>query len=159
MTVEFFDAVKSGEAATVREHLASDGTLALARDEDGATALHHAAEMGKREIVALLLDAGADLNARDARFHATPAGWAIEYLRMRGGLLAMEIEDLLLAIRERNVGGVRRMVTRLPALAGATDRSGKPLAQHARECGSEEIAHLFREHGAAAAGEPEDESA
>jgi hypothetical protein len=59
----------------------------------------------------------------------------------------MEIEDLLLAIRERDVRWVRRWTTRLPALAGAADRSGKPLAQHASECGSEEIARLVRAPG------------
>ncbi len=94
---------------------------------------------------ALLLDAGGDLNARDDRFDATPAGWAIEYLRARGGLLGMEIDDLLVAIHERDVRWVRRLLTRLPALAGAADRSGKPVAEHARECGSEEIARPFRE--------------
>ena len=145
MTVEFFDAVKSGDAARARGLLASDRALARERDDEGATALHHAAERGHREIVILLLEAGADVNARDDRFHATPAGWAIEYLRARGGLLGMEIEDLLLAIRERDVRWVRRLVTRLPALAGAADGSGKPLAQHASECGNEEIARLFRE--------------
>jgi len=52
---------------------------------------------------------------------------------------------VLFAIRERDAPWVRRMVTRLPARAGAADRSGKPRAQHARECGNEEIARLFRE--------------
>ncbi len=52
MTVEFFDAVKSGDAARARELLASDRALARERDDEGATALHHAAERGHREIVA-----------------------------------------------------------------------------------------------------------
>ncbi len=156
--LELFAAVKSADAAKVRQLLSDDPGLVRARDDDGATAFHHAAERGHREIVSLLLEAGADVNARDDRFHATPAGWAIEYLRERGAVLGMEIDDLLLAIRERDVGWVRRLVTRLPALASAADRSGRPLARHARECGNEEIARLV--HGRRdGPGAEEDESA
>ena len=42
----------------------------------GETALHEAAMNGEREIVDILLAAGADRTVRDARFDATPAGWA-----------------------------------------------------------------------------------
>jgi ankyrin repeat protein len=42
----------------------------------GETALHEAAMNGEREIVEMLLAAGADRSVRDARFDATPAGWA-----------------------------------------------------------------------------------
>ncbi len=157
-TLELFAAVKAADAARVRELLASDPGLVRARDDEGATALHHAAERGHRGIVSLLLDAGADVNARDDRFHAAPAGWALEYLRARGGLLGLEIEDLLLAIRERDVRWARRLVTRLPALAKASDRSMKPLAQHAAECGSQKIARLFGGPGEGPRRE-EDESA
>jgi len=117
--------------------------LARARDADGATALHHAAFNGHRTLVAALLDAGADLNARDATHDATPSGWAIHYLRELGGLLTIEIEDVLYAIRTRDVAWTRRLVTRHPALIAATDPQGKPLAAHARESGDAAIAELF----------------
>ena len=42
----------------------------------GETALHEAAMNGEREIAEILLAAGADPNARDIEFDATPAGWA-----------------------------------------------------------------------------------
>jgi Ankyrin repeat len=42
----------------------------------GETALHEAAMNGEREIVEILLAAGADPNRRDDRFDATPLGWA-----------------------------------------------------------------------------------
>ena len=42
----------------------------------GETALHEAAMNGEREIVDILLAAGADPNRRDDRFDATPLGWA-----------------------------------------------------------------------------------
>ncbi len=86
---------------------------------------------------------GADINARDDRFNATPAGWAIEYLREEGGLLAIEIEDAMFAIRENDVRWVQRFLTRLPTLAQARDAQGKALSQHAAESGNAEIARLF----------------
>jgi ankyrin repeat protein len=143
---ELFAAVETGNADRVQDLLTSDPSLVRERDGDGATALHHAAERGHRNIVTLLQDAGADINARDGRFNATPAGWAIEYLRERGALLAVEIEDLLFAIREKDVRWVRRLVTRWPALAQASDLRGQPLSKHASESGNEEIARLFEDH-------------
>jgi ankyrin repeat protein len=46
-------------------------------DEDGATALHAAAWAGSAETVALLLDHGADLSARDTRWQSQPLEWAL----------------------------------------------------------------------------------
>lgn len=147
--VEFFAAVASNDIAQVRQFLSSDPTLIRAKDPDGATALHVAAEQGHRDIVRLLLDAGAEINARDDRFGATPTGWAIEYLREQGGLLAVEVEDTLFAIRERDARWVRRLLARWPALVKATDAQGKALSQHATESGDEEIARLFNCGGGA----------
>ena len=45
-------------------------------DEGGATPLHEAAWDGDLERIQRLLDAGADPTATDARFNATPLGWA-----------------------------------------------------------------------------------
>ncbi|MBI3228411.1 MAG: hypothetical protein HYZ39_25515 [Mycolicibacterium cosmeticum] len=46
------------------------------RDDDGATPLHHAAWDGDLALIARLLAAGADPGVTDARFGATPLGWA-----------------------------------------------------------------------------------
>jgi ankyrin repeat protein len=58
------------------------------------TALHMTTEAGAIEIARMLLDAGADPNVRDDRFHATALGWAeffgrndmAELIRERGGV-------------------------------------------------------------------------
>ena len=96
--------------------LNADASLARATDEEGATALHHAAVNGYREIVDLLLDAGADIDARDSIHGATPAGWAIHYLRERGALLAIEIEDLHFALERGDSAWVERFIARHPRL-------------------------------------------
>ena len=144
---EFFDAVASGDVERVRHQLAMDPTLVRAHDADGATALHHAAFLGHREIVTLLHDHSADINARDHRHDATPSGWAIHHLRELGGLLAIEIEDALFAIRGGDAVWARRLITRHPALVKATDVHGKALADHARESGIPAIAELFAGRG------------
>lgn len=142
-TTRFFQAIESGDVAQARVFLEQHPELVHARDSAGATALHIAAFHGNRELVSFLCEKGADLNARDGRFGATPSGWAIHYLRELGGLLAVEIEDVLHAIRTHDAAWVRRLVTRHPALINAVDREGKPLAAHARESGNCSIADLF----------------
>jgi ankyrin repeat protein len=143
MSAELFLAVASGNEERVRELLASDPSAARSKDDEGATPLHYATLNGHRTIAQALLEQGADVNARDGRFGATPTGWAIEYLREAGGLLAIEIDDVLFAIRQKDAPWVRRFLTRLPTLAQARDAHGKPLSEHATESGNDEIARLF----------------
>ncbi|HVF38476.1 MAG TPA: ankyrin repeat domain-containing protein [Gemmatimonadaceae bacterium] len=128
---QFCQAIQNGDRDAVEKMLMSDPKLAAAFDDDGATPLHHAAFHGHREIAELLLTAGAELNARDRMHGATPAGWAIHYLRERGGLLAIEIEDVLFAIERGDIAWLDRLMTRHPALAHAVDRNGKRLAAYA----------------------------
>jgi ankyrin repeat protein len=142
---DVFTAAEAGDLSRIRELVADTPSLVTARDGEGATALHHAALGGSREVAGFLVEHGADVNARDDRFGATPTGWAIEPLRALGGLLAIEIDDLALAIRQREAGWVQRFLRRLPALADAKDGSGTPLRHIADESGSPEIARLFRE--------------
>jgi ankyrin repeat protein len=143
VSAELFSAVASANTERVRELLCSDPASASMKDENGATPFHHAVLNGQREIVDLLLANGADINARDDQFNATPTGWAIEYLREQGGLLAIEIDDVIFAVRENDVRWVERFLTRLPALAQAHDAERKTLSQSAAESGNDEIARLF----------------
>jgi hypothetical protein len=126
----FIDAVIRGDLAAVTAMLAADPALARGTDPDGATALHHAAFAGQQAVVDALLRAGADLNARDGTFGATPGGWALHQLRERGALLAIEIDDARFALDRGDEAWVRRLVTRHPALKTARDDQGRPLAEH-----------------------------
>jgi len=47
------------------------------REGDGATALHAAAAAGSAGTVRLLLERGADIEARDTTWESTPVEWAI----------------------------------------------------------------------------------
>ncbi|HEU5421172.1 MAG TPA: ankyrin repeat domain-containing protein [Streptosporangiaceae bacterium] len=53
--------------------------------DDGATALHLAAAAGSTSTVRLLLEHGADIEARDTTWHSTPLEWAIVGSGMRLG--------------------------------------------------------------------------
>lgn len=69
-------AVRSGDRAAVESLLAADPQLLSARDPAGSTLLHHAVGLGTIETVQLLLDKGADINAKNRR-SAMPLHWAV----------------------------------------------------------------------------------
>lgn len=137
------DAAKRGDHAEVKGIVHGHGELIHQRDPSGATALHYAAFSGHRSVVQELVSQGADINARDSQFGATPTGWAIEYLREIGGFLAIELDDLAHAIRRGDVDWVTRFLARLPALREASDTQGKPFKLLAQQSGNREIASLF----------------
>lgn len=73
-------AAERGNLASVRLMLELGFPIDVRRegtDDDGATALHAASWAGSSEVVALLLDHGADLGARDTRWHGQPLEWAL----------------------------------------------------------------------------------
>ncbi|HEY6969001.1 MAG TPA: ankyrin repeat domain-containing protein [Candidatus Angelobacter sp.] len=137
------EAAKAGDLANVKTILDSNAELINQRDQLGATALHYAAFGGHRSVVQELVRRGAEINARDTQFGATPTGWAIEYLREMGGFLAIELDDLAHAIKRGEVEWVRQFLHRFPALRGASDTQGNPFKLLARQTGNPEIANLF----------------
>jgi ankyrin repeat protein len=140
---QLIEAVKRGALEEVRAIVQSRPDLIHAKDETGATALHYAAFDGRRDIVRLLVQFGADINATDDKFGATPAGWAIEYIREMGGFLGIELSDTAYAIERGDVDWVARFLKRFPSLRGARDSHGNSLRQLAAQSGSNEIAALF----------------
>lgn len=71
----FISAVRANDIAAVRRALAADPALAKAQDNARSTPLHHAAAYASLEMMKLLLDRGADPNARNRR-KSTPLHWA-----------------------------------------------------------------------------------
>jgi ankyrin repeat protein len=59
------------------KYLLDRGVDPGARDEQGQTALHWAAWSPQPEIIKLLLERGAPVDAKDRRFHATPLDTAL----------------------------------------------------------------------------------
>lgn len=138
-------AAKRGDLADVRAILAGNNPAEFINQHDpsGATAIHYAAFGGHCTVVEELVSHGANVNAIDSKFGATPAGWAIEYLREMGGLLGIELNDFAHAIRQGDVEWVNRFLGRFPALRDASDTQGKPFKQMAQESGNQEILELF----------------
>ena len=62
-------------------------------DEEGATALHHAAWEGDLELIQRLLDAGADPSIVDKRFGTTPQGWALHAYQAEAAELLDRLSD------------------------------------------------------------------
>lgn len=136
-------AAQQGDLERVNAILDADDRLVNQKDESGATPVHHAALNGHSHIVRLLVKRGADVNSTDNQFGATPAGWAIEYLRELGGHLAIELNGLAHAIQLRDARWVARFLKRFPSLRQASDTKGTPFQRLARESGDQEIAQLF----------------
>ena len=69
-------AVRSRDRAALETLIAADPAVVTAQDAAGSTPLHHAAAFGTLDSVTLLLDKGADVNAKNRR-GSTPLFWAI----------------------------------------------------------------------------------
>ena len=70
------DAIARHDLAAVQKAVAADKHLARAADSAGSTALMHSAYSGTIAMMRALLDAGADVNASNAR-QATALHWAL----------------------------------------------------------------------------------
>ena len=89
----FFGSCRSGDLDVVRDLLAAEPSLASlvdARSQFGGwTGLHYAAREGRLDVVRLLLEHGADPNAREAGDNTGPLHWAAAHraLEVVRGLL------------------------------------------------------------------------
>jgi len=72
-----FAAVQESDLEAVRVALDS-GVAVDSKNRYGSTALFFAADRGSAEIVALLLERGADANVSDTFYQATPLVWAMD---------------------------------------------------------------------------------
>ena len=89
-------AAKRMDIGAVRQHLI-DETDVNTKDEKGWTALHHSVLLADNETVMILIDNGADVNAKDEKNDKTPLDMAvqqqiIDLLRKHGGKTAEELK-------------------------------------------------------------------
>jgi len=76
---EFIDRILCNQIEAVKSALLEEPALAGARDTYiGSTPLHFAAHRGFKEIVTVLLEAGADVHALERASDTTPLHWAAE---------------------------------------------------------------------------------
>jgi ankyrin repeat protein len=128
-------AIRARDDRSVRQLIEADPKLARGRDAGGSTPLHHAAGFGSIESMRLLLDRGADVNAKNS-FEGTALHWAIPDEAKSRLLLDHGAEPsdramdgrtpLYLAASARNAGALlkllleRRADPNLALLAGRT---------------------------------------
>lgn len=97
-------AAKSGDTSSIRQLLALDASLISAKDSDGSTPLHCATWKGHREVVGLLLEHGADVNAQNNNDH-----WGTTPLHAAAHANQRAIAEMLIAsgadIHAKNLNG------------------------------------------------------
>lgn len=66
-----------------------------------ATALHHAVCSGSLDTVRALVEAGANLAAKDTAYHVTPLGWAEHYHEAKGDMEGKQYTNIVGYLREK----------------------------------------------------------
>lgn len=123
---EMIKAAKSGQLEKVKSLLAADPGMVHARDSDGSTPLHCATWKGHREIVALLLDAGADVNAQNKNEH-----WGTTPLH---------------AAAHANQAAIAQMLIDHGADLNAQDLTGQPPMHHTTFHKAKAVAKLLEKY-------------
>ena len=121
----FVTAVRSDSRATVATLISADPEIVKARDEANSTPLHHAVGFAPMDVVTLLLDAGADINAKNRR-GATPLHWAIHD----------EAKVRLLIARGAQVN-VRQVEGRSPLFQAASMGTANPVVRFLLDHGAD----------------------
>ena len=125
---EIISAAKKGLVEKVRALLTLDPALVHARDSDGSTPLHCATWKGHPAVVALLLDAGADVNARNNNEH-----WGTTPLH---------------AAAHANQAAIAQMLIDHGADLTAQDLTGQPPMHHTTFHKAKAVAKLLEKYAA-----------
>lgn len=125
---EIISAAKKGLVEKVKTLLAADSELVHARDNDGSTPLHCATWKGHLAVVALLLEAGADVNARNNNDH-----WGTTPLH---------------AAAHANQAAIAQMLLDQGADLHAPDLTGQPPMHHTTFHKARAVAKLLEKYAA-----------
>jgi ankyrin repeat protein len=126
---EFIKAAKSGNAHIVRALVEKDPNLLRALDSDGSTALHCATWKGHQEVVKVLLNAGADVNAHNNNEH-----WGTTPLH---------------AAAHANQAAIAQMLIENGADVNTRDKEGRTPLDHTKFHKANAAAKVLQKNGAA----------
>ena len=166
MINDIFTAARTGDVNQVKAHLDTDSSLANAENSDGLTLLGFAAHFGQGEVVKLLLENGADVNAvSHSRVSYIPSNTALH--AAIAGERSLEVIQLLLAhgakptIMDSNghtslhVAAFHKDSTSIIGLllehgadVNAKSEDGVYAIDLAKEQGHTAVIAMLREHGA-----------
>ena len=131
------EAVKKGDAGTIRRALEADPGVASRLDEDGMALLHWVAAIGDTKIAAVLLEKGAAIGVKKADDGWTPLALAalagklemVEFLRSRGAAVDASV---LTAAKENGRADILAALEP-PRAAGKAGNPTKTADEYVRE--------------------------
>jgi ankyrin repeat protein len=118
-------------------------------DDHGHRPLHTTASSDSPGVAALLIEHGAEIDARDSKYGGTPLGWALHDERPRMvALLSPVSRDVFSLVATGNVERLRQVLTAEPELGRAVNWNVTPLfCLPEDDDRAVEIVELFLAHG------------
>ena len=145
--LDIFDAINLAETDQVKAMLRANPDLVRTRDPDAATPLHKAPT---KEIAAILVNCGADLEAREVTAHGDPTPLqraasdgrreVAEFLIEQGAVV-----DIFAAVEMDDVDEVRQLLAADPQLARSRDNDSSTPLHNAKSIA---VAEALLDHGA-----------